>query len=53
MPSFTVPPYEGGTKMVGTCRNAKGSEWHEAVKLFSDLGKVTPYTVAAGMDDVI
>jgi len=54
VPSYTVAPYKGGSKKVGTYeynRNLQGSEWSEAVGFSSVLRVVNLITLSAVMDD--
>jgi hypothetical protein len=52
VPSYTVAPYKGGSKKVGTYnRNLKGSGWNEIVGFCSVLRVVNLITVSAVMDD--
>jgi hypothetical protein len=54
LPSYTVAPYKGDSKKVGTYnRNLKGSEWIEAVGFCSVSRVVNLITVSAVMDDEI
>jgi hypothetical protein len=52
LPSYTVAPYKGYSKKVGTYnRNLKGSEWSVAMGFCSVLSVVNLITVSAVMDD--